>query len=81
MFFGDWLEETQAKIENEQLIAFDFAFEPVEAPEDQAFAIIGSLSGMISREFHYFTAPDGETKRLAPAEEILAHSKLNSRHQ
>lgn len=72
MFFGEWLEDTRAKIDNEQLVAFDFVFEPVEVPEDQAFAMIGSLSGMISREFHYFTAPEGETKRLTPAEEPSA---------
>jgi hypothetical protein len=69
MFFGDWSEDTQAMIEKDQLISFDFIFEPFERSENQPFDMIGSLSGMVSRQFHIVTAPEGETERLMPIQE------------
>jgi hypothetical protein len=69
MFFGDWPEDTQAVVENDQLISFDFSFEPSERAEDQPFDMVGSLSSMVSRQFHFLTAPEGETERLVPNQE------------
>jgi hypothetical protein len=69
MFFGDWVEDTRATIENDQLLSIDFLFEPLEVSEEQPFEMIGSLSSMISRQFHSLTAPDGETKRLVPTQD------------
>jgi hypothetical protein len=69
MFFGDWSEDTQALTENDQLVSFDYIFEPSERSQDQPFDMVGSLSSMVSRQFHILTAPEGETERLVPNQE------------
>jgi hypothetical protein len=66
MLFGDWSEDSRCVIERDQLTSFDFLFEPLERSENQSFEMIGTMSGMISRQFNSLTAPEGETETLVP---------------
>ncbi len=69
MLFGDWPEDSRGVVERDQLVSIDFVSEPLERTEDQLFEIIGTLSGIVSRQFNSLTAPEGETQTLVPREE------------
>lgn len=69
MLYGQWTESTNAIIKQNELIYFDFIFEPDEATLSQSFCMIGCLSGMITRKYNMLTAPEGVTERIEPIQE------------
>jgi hypothetical protein len=70
MMYGDWPgEEGETEIKNDELIEFEFVFEPIEPDVQQGFQFIGSISGMISRRFDSLTSEEGAIERLSPGTE------------
>jgi len=71
MLYGEWPSEGgEARIENGELISFDFVSQPEETHPEQGFEMVGSMSGMISRRFNTMTAREGEIERLSPQTDI-----------
>lgn len=67
MLYSDWdVKPEKAVTEGNQLVAFAFNAEPVEPAEDQGFQMLGSISGMISRQFNLLTSHEGTVERLSP---------------
>ena len=67
MLYGKWPSSgPNAKIEKDEIMSVEFVNSPVEKSEEQAFAIIGELSGMISRRYDELTTKNGEVDSLSP---------------
>ncbi len=70
MLFGDWQTgEEEAQIEDNELISFEFIAKPKEITPGQGFEMIGSMSQMISKQYKWITAPNGEISKLSPCKE------------
>jgi hypothetical protein len=71
MLYGAWMQdgEPRAQVENGNLISIEFIVEPTEPVPEQEFQMLGSLSGMISSQFNYLTAPESALERLTPTVE------------
>ncbi len=70
MLFGDWpTGEAEAQIEDNELISFEFIAKPIEITPGQGFDMIGSLSTMVSNQYNWITAPNGEISKLSPCRE------------
>jgi hypothetical protein len=70
MMYGKWSEITEDyKIEEGRVIWNDVSVSPDVWEPQQGFAFVGSLSGMISRQFEFMTAPSGKIERMRPSAE------------
>ena len=70
MLYGQWSELNQIPyMDGKRLIALDYIISPEVWEPKQGFAIIGQLSGMISRQFQQHTDPDGKQKLIRPLAE------------
>ena len=69
MAFGGWSESVEAYIMNEsskEIEYVEFMVKPLEYEELNEPYMVGPLSTIISRQYGYFTAPDGKIKSLTP---------------
>ena len=67
IMLGVWeISGPTAKICDENLEYIEFVSAPKDRTTGQAFEIIGQLSGMISSQYKWITAPDGKVARLSP---------------
>jgi len=67
MRFGHWSAfEPQAEISDNRVISLQIKVSE-EVPKSQGFAIIGSLSQMISSQYNDLTAPEGGIEHLTPS--------------
>jgi hypothetical protein len=70
MLYGDWpTNEPKALIEDGELLGIEYVAEPIEKTLGQGFEMVGTMSGMISRQYNELTAPSGQIERLAPKAE------------
>jgi hypothetical protein len=70
MLYGKWDEVNQlAKVVDGLLNYFEMTVAPMEFNHKQGFAILGSLSDMISKHYNQLTAEDGEIRRLIPQQQ------------
>lgn len=67
MLHSNWVEsEPEAKIQDGDLIYFDFVTEPEEPLPGQQFQVLGFLSEMIARNYNDLTASEAGIDRLSP---------------
>jgi hypothetical protein len=67
LLHSDWVvSDQEAKVEDGELIYFDFVARPEEPVPNQHFQILGFLSEMISRNYDGLTASDAGIDRLSP---------------
>lgn len=67
MLYSNWIDsESEAKVQDGDLVYFDFITKPEEPVPGQQFQILGFLSEMISRNFNNLTASDAGIDRLSP---------------
>jgi hypothetical protein len=70
MLFGDWImEERQVNVISNELVDIKLSLLPEEPVPGQGFDIIGSLSGMISRQYNTLTTSERDVKLLSPSAE------------
>ena len=70
LLYGDWpTHQPKALIEEGELLAVEYLAEPLEETPGQGFDMIGTMSGMISRQYNELTAPSGKIEWLAPKAE------------
>ncbi len=64
---GRWDKIDQpAKIINDQLDYTELSVSPIQWDKNQAFAMLGFLSEMISSHYNYLTSPEGKILRIIP---------------
>ena len=67
MLHSNWVDsEPEAKVQDGDLVCFDFVTKPEEPVPDQQFQILGFLSEMISRNYNDLTTSDVGIDRLSP---------------
>ncbi|MDM4019461.1 hypothetical protein [Roseiconus lacunae] len=70
MLYGKWSEIEKPVSVTDNLIDYvDFSVSPEAPSEEHDWAIIGSLSEMVSNQYLQQTSVDGSVKRLAPVEQ------------
>ena len=70
MQWGDWpMEAPVLCVKDGELYGVDYVAEPEETTPGQGFEMVGSLSGMISKQFYELTVEAGQIARLAPRTE------------
>ena len=75
--FGDWLsEDIPARIEDGELKEVTIKCEPVDHEPRQGFAMVGTLSQMISREFMLLTSEEDSVNHLTAGEKPRDRSAL-----
>ena len=68
MLNAEWVvPEPEARVEDGNLVHFDFTAKPEESVPGQRFQMLGFLSEMISRNYNHLTASDTGIERLSPA--------------
>lgn len=66
MLYGDWIVgEMRPLLENGQFVGAEFAATP-EVPTDQGFEFVGTLSTMISNQYHGLTVSESGIEQLTP---------------
>lgn len=78
MLYGRWnVDEAEAEIADNQLVAIRYAAEPEEPHPGQGFEFLGSMSEMISRNFLALTSSDeGSVERFSPKSESISLSLM-----
>lgn len=67
MLYGDWqTNKPKALIEDGELLGIEYVAEPIENITEQGFEVVGTMSGMISRQYNELTAPTGQIERFTP---------------
>ena len=67
MLHSNWVDsDPEAKVQDGDLVYFDFVTKPEEPVPGQQFQILGFLSEMISRNYNDLTASDAGIDRLSP---------------
>ena len=65
MMFGNWeIGDPVAEIEDNKLFSITYEAVPLERTPGQRFEMTGELSSMISKQFRWLTAPEGEVDML-----------------
>jgi Holliday junction resolvase len=80
IFFGNWDDDTDALIEDGQLVHIDFIARPPEYNEDEGFAMVAHLSTMISHQYVRLTEGTKGVTALAPAVEPGSLGVLIDKH-
>lgn len=68
MMFGGWTEEEPiAEVIDGKIVSYKISTSQELSGPLEKFAILGSLSEMISRQYNLLTAPEGKIEKLTPS--------------
>lgn len=77
MFWGKWeLNSQEPNDPDSEFKGVEYVFEPEIKPESSSYAGIGTWSEMLSRQFTYQTARDGDVERLLVSKPLSQVSRM-----
>ena len=67
MLYGRWEDYQQnVSVSDNELKYIEASISPIQSDEKHSFAIVDSLSNMVSRQYIMLTSPEGKIKSLIP---------------